>query len=440
MDLCDKMREDAAAVIAGSLKDVLPDRAVEHALSEIKPEGDIYVAAFGKAAWQMAAAARRMLDGRIKRGVVVTKYGHSKGELSGFAVMEAGHPVPDENSIRGAEMIMEVMGQARACDTVILLVSGGGSSLLEKPEEGLTLSDIRAVTEKLLQCGAAIQEINVLRKRLSAVKGGKLALACQAKVYQIVLSDIIDDNLEMIASGPACADTSTYEDVVRIKKKYGLHFSEKIERALKSETPGVIDHVESVITGSVRELCRSVAGNARARGYEPFILTTELDCEAREAGKFMAAIARGIRGSAHGVSDALASSPLAAASLPAFSGNYVFERPCAIIAGGETVVNLTGHGKGGRNQELALSAARGIEGLENTVIFSVGSDGTDGPTDAAGGIVDGRTMERLREMGIDCENILRENDSYHALKQIDSLIMTGATGTNVNDVTVVLCR
>lgn len=418
MKQSNQMREDAIAIIEHSLREVLPDRAVENALSKITTEGDIYVAAFGKAAWQMAAAAKRILEGRIRRGVIVTKYSHSKGTLPGFTVVEAGHPVPDENSILGADMVMDVMSQAGKDDTVILLVSGGGSSLLEKPEEGLTLKDVQEVTEKLLQCGAAIQEINVIRKRLSAVKGGKLALVCQAKIYQIVLSDIIDDNLEMIASGPACADTSSYEDVVRIKEKYGLSFPEKIETALKSETPDRIDNVDSVITGSVRELCRSVAKNAKVRGYDPFILTTELDCEAREAGKFMASIARYMN-----------------SAMP-----HRFSRPCALIAGGETVVNLTGHGKGGRNQELVLSAARGIEGLENTVVFSLGSDGTDGPTDAAGGIADGATMDRLRRLGIDCDVILRENDSYTALKQIDGLIMTGATGTNVNDVTVVLCR
>lgn len=414
-----EMRKEAERIISQSIRDMLPDRAVEQALSGIQLNGNIYVAAFGKAGWQMAYAASKILNGRMKQGVIVTKYQHSKGELPKFSVIEAGHPVPDENSVKGADMIMDLMRQAGADDTVVLLVSGGGSALLEKPEEGLTLQDIQDVTTRLLQCGAAIGEINVIRKRLSAVKGGKLAQLCpQTRIYQVVLSDIIDDDLEMIASGPACADTSTYEDVCRIKSKYGLEFSEHIEAALRTETPDRIDHVDSIITGSVRELCRSAAKNARELGYEPYIITTSLDCEAREAGTFMASIARSV--------DRM--------------GPMGFRRPCAIIAGGETVVNLTGHGKGGRNQELALSAARGMDGMEHTVLFSLGSDGTDGPTDAAGGIVDGMTMSRMREMGIDCEKVLRNNDAYHALKEIGGLIMTGATGTNVNDVAVILCR
>lgn len=414
-----EMRKEAERIISQSIRDMLPDRAVEQALSGIQLNGNIYVVAFGKAGWQMAYAASKILNGRMKQGVIVTKYQHSRGELPKFSIIEAGHPVPDENSVKGADMIMNLMRQAGKDDTVVLLVSGGGSALLEKPEEGLTLQDIQDVTTRLLQCGAAIGEINVIRKRLSAVKGGKLAQLCpQTRIYQVVLSDIIDDDLEMIASGPACADTSTYEDVCRIKNKYGLEFSEHIEAALRTETPDRIDHVDSIITGSVRELCRSAAKNARELGYEPYIITTSLDCEAREAGTFMASIARSV--------DRM--------------GPMGFRRPCAIIAGGETVVNLTGHGKGGRNQELALSAARGMDGMEHTVLFSLGSDGTDGPTDAAGGIVDGMTMSRMREMGIDCEKALRNNDAYHALKEIDGLIMTGATGTNVNDVAVILCR
>lgn len=419
MDQSSEMRDDAKKIISRSIQDILPDQAVEHALSGAALSGDIYVAAFGKAGWQMAYAAAKILKNRMKQGVVVTKYEHSKGEIPGFSVIEAGHPVPDENSVKGAQQIMELMEQAGEGDTVVLLLSGGGSALLEKPEKGLTLNDIQEVTTMLLECGAAIQEINVIRKRLSAVKGGKLAQICKkARIYQVVLSDIIDDNLEMIASGPAIADTSTYEDVLRIKEKYGLVFSEKIEAALRTETPDVIDHVDSVITGSVRELCRSVAQNAGELGYKPYILTTSLDCEAREAGTFLASIARSI-GSVEQTS---------------------FSKPCAIIAGGETVVTLTGHGKGGRNQELALSAARGIDGLENTLVFSLGSDGTDGPTDAAGGIVDGSVMTQLRRRGIDCEKILKDHDSYHALKEINGLIVTGATGTNVNDVTVILCK
>ncbi len=416
---CGDMLEDAKQIITCSIQDMLPDRAVAQALHKVTLQGNIYVVSFGKAGWQMASAASAILGDRIKKGVIVTKYGHSKGKLSCFSIVEAGHPVPDDNSVRGADMTVSLLREAKKGDTVILLVSGGGSSLLEKPEEGLSLENIQEVTKKLLQCGAAIQEINVIRKRLSAVKGGKLAGLCrESKIYQIVLSDIIDDNMEMIASGPACADTSTYGDVCRIKDKYGLEFTEKVEKALKKETPAVIENVDSMITGSVRELCRSAARHAQKLGYTPHIIATDLNCQAREAGSFMASIARGI----------------------GKTERDGWKRPCAIIAGGETIVNLTGHGMGGRNQELALSAAAGIQGMRDTLIFSVGSDGTDGPTDAAGGIVDGTTIDRLKELGINWEKVLRDNDSYHALKQIGGLIMTGATGTNVNDVSVILCK
>lgn len=412
------MKEDAKQIIEKSIKDMLPDSAVEQALKGVSFSGNLYVAAFGKAGWQMAYAASQILKNQIKKGVVVTKYGHAKGKIPSFQIIEAGHPIPDENSIKGSEMVMDLMREAGCQDTIILLVSGGGSALLEKPENGLTLKDIQEVTENLLQCGTAIQEMNVLRKRLSAVKGGKLAKLCpNTEIYQIVLSDIIDDNLEMIASGPACADTSTYADVCRIKEKYNLKFSEAVEAALRKETPRNVNNVKSIITGSVRELCRSAARHASELGYKPYIVTTSMDCEAKEAGAFLASMARSIE-----------------------SVDFCMSKPCAIIAGGETVVNLTGHGVGGRNQELALSAARGIDGMDNIIIFSLGSDGTDGPTDAAGGIVDGNTITELRALGINCEDVLKENDSYSALRAVNSLIVTGATGTNVNDVAVVLSR
>ncbi len=413
------MREDAEKIMSDSITEVLPDIAVKKALEGMKFEGNLYVISFGKAGWQMAYAASQILKGKIKKGVIVTKYHHIKGDIPGFQMIEAGHPIPDQNSIYGAECVMNLIKETTEKDTILMLISGGGSALLEKPEKGLSLEEIQEVTKQLLDCGAGIQEINTIRKRLSAVKGGKLAALAGGKaIYQIVLSDVIDNNLEMVASGPACADSSTCADVMKIKKKYGLHFSERVEETLRKETVKSLSNVSTVITGSVKELCRAVAKYAEKRGYKPYILTISMNGEAREAGRFLASIARDIHK----------------------EKNMGFVKPCALIAGGETVVTLTGNGMGGRNQELAFSGAAGIADLSDTLLFSFGSDGTDGPTDAAGGIVDGDTMNQLRECNLDYEEILKRNDTYHALKKVGGLLFTGATGTNVNDVAVVLIR
>ena len=257
-------------------------------------------------------------------------------------------------------------------------------------------------------------EMNTIRKRLSAVKGGRFAQHCApAKVFSIVLSDIIGDPLDMIASGPAYPDSSTCADARRIAEQYGLRLSPEASQCLERETPKVLDNVETLITGSVRELCAAASAACRELGYEPVLLTDSLDCEAREAGAFLAAVAR---------------------------AHQDTERSLAFLAGGETVVHLTGSGLGGRNQELALSAAAGIAGLEDTAVFSLGSDGTDGPTDAAGGFVDGGTKERLARQGVRIFEVLKNNDAYHALAACGGLLHTGATGTNVNDVAVLLIR
>ena len=256
--------------------------------------------------------------------------------------------------------------------------------------------------------------MNTIRKRLSAVKGGRFARHCApAKVFSIVLSDIIGDPLDMIASGPAYPDSSTCDDARAIAAKYGLHLSLAAARCLEEETPKALDNVDTVITGSVRELCAAAAGACRELGYEPVVLTDSLDCEAREAGAFLAAIARSHQDTG---------------------------RSLAFLAGGETVVHLTGTGLGGRNQELALSAAAGIAGLADTAVFSVGSDGTDGPTDAAGGFVTGQTRDALAGQGVRIFDVLKDNDAYHALEACGGLLRTGATGTNVNDVAVLLIR
>ena len=406
------LREDADAIIASSLKAVLPDEAVRRALAQFRPgRGRVLLVAAGKAAWQMTHAAVEAL-GRVDGGVVVTKYGHVKGEIPGVICCEAGHPVPDENGFAATEKALELVHGLQPEDTVLFLLSGGGSALFEKPL--LPSAELQNITGQLLASGADIVEMNIIRKRLSGVKGGRFAQACApARVFSIVLSDVLGDPLDMIASGPAYPDSSTCAQAQAIVEKYGLDLSPAAQELLRRETPKSLSNVTTQITGSVRELCAAAAEECRAMGYEAVILTDQLCCEAREAGSFLASILR------------------------THAGNG---RPVAFLAGGETVVHLTGKGLGGRNQELALAAAPGIAGLENAAVFSVGSDGTDGPTDAAGGYVDGDTLTALKAAGLDVFDVLQNNDAYHALKAVDGLIMTGPTGTNVNDVAVALLR
>ena len=404
------LRQNADKIINSSLNAVLPDRAVEKALEQFQGNGGrtVLVAA-GKAAWQMAAAAVRVL-GKVDDGIVITKYEHVKGEIPGVECYEAGHPVPDQNSFDATEKALEKVSGLDEYDTVIFLLSGGGSALFEKPL--IPGEELQDITKQLLACGADIVEMNTIRKRLSAVKGGRFALACMpARVYAIVLSDIVGDPLDMIASGPAYPDASTCEQAEAIAEKYQLKLSSQVQELLKQETPKTLSNVTTQITGSVRELCRAAQNEAEELGYETVLLTDELCCEAREAGSMLASILKTYARS---------------------------EKRCCFIAGGETVVHLTGTGKGGRNQELALAAAPGIAGIPNACVFSVGSDGTDGPTDAAGGYVDGSTMEYLKKQNIDVFTVLRQNDAYTALKATDGLIITGPTGTNVNDVAVAL--
>ncbi|MCD8334273.1 MAG: glycerate kinase [Clostridiales bacterium] len=406
------LRSEADQIISASLNAVLPDEAVQRALKQFRPRGGkTLLVATGKAAWQMANAAVKAL-GHVDGGVVVTKYHHVMGDIPGVTCYEAGHPVPDENSFAGTRKALELVQGLRKEDTVLFLLSGGGSALFEQPL--IPGDELQRITNQLLASGADIVEMNTLRKRLSGVKGGRFAQACApAQVFSVVLSDILGDPLDMIASGPAYPDSSTCAQAKAVVEKYGLHLSDRALALLDQETPKVLDNVETQITGSVRELCAAAAAACARLGYEPVILTDQLCCEAREAGSFLASILRTHAG----------------------EGKRV-----AYIAGGETVVHLTGKGLGGRNQELALAAATGIAGLEGAAVFSVGSDGTDGPCDAAGGYVDGDTLAALTAAGKDVFAVLQHNDAYHALQAVDGLVVTGTTGTNVNDVAVALLQ
>ena len=408
----------ANTMITDIIADNMPQKAVENALISHDFKGNkVYLAAIGKAAWTMTKAASDYLGDKIEKGVVITKYGHTQGDIPRMTIFEAGHPTLDENTVIATKTVLELVENLGVGDEVLFLVSGGGSALFEVPQDGVTLEDYAALTNALLASGADIVEINTVRKRLSRVKAGRFAELCKpAGIFAVVLSDVLGDRLDTIASGPAAPDMSTKDDAMAIVEKYGLNLSPNLMKHLHRETPKAIDNVKTVVTGSVRSLCEAAAASAKRMGFTPYILTTSLNCEAADAGKFMAAIACDTQG-----------------------GVTYFIRPCAIIAGGETVVRVKGSGMGGRNQELALSAAKGIAGLSGTVIFSLGSDGTDGPTDAAGGIVDGDTMARLAAQGLNIDKILAVNDSYNGLKAVNSLIITGPTGTNVNDVAVVLC-
>lgn len=408
-----RLREEADQIIKKSIQAVLPDEAVAKALKGREfGQGKIYMVAVGKAGWQMGKAAADILKDRLEAGVVVTKYDHVKGEIPRTRCFEAGHPVPDENSYLATQAALDLVARASGEDVVVFLLSGGGSALFEKPL--VSGEELKDITTQLLACGADIVEMNTIRKRLSAVKGGRFALACEpARVFSIVLSDILGDPLDMIASGPAYPDSSTCEEALAIAEKYKLTLSDAAWEFLKQETPEELHNVETMITGSVSNLCRAAVQACEELGYESHLLTDQLNCEAREAGRFLAAIARTYQNT---------------------------DKSLAFVAGGETVVHLTGKGKGGRNQELALAAAEGIAGLTQTAVFSVGSDGTDGPTDAAGGYSDDATSKKLLAKDISIYKVLQNNDAYHALAQTDGLVITGATGTNVNDVAVLLIR
>ena len=418
-DRLEELRSGISKIVAGVISSVLPDTAVKEKIDEILKErslNDIVLIAIGKAAWRMASAAKELLGNRISKGIVITKYGHSEGDIEGIEVYEAGHPVPDENTILATKRVLEMTSKLSSNQIVLFLISGGGSALFELPKDGITLAEMQGITNQLLKSGASIVEINTVRKHLSAVKGGRFAQhVAPAKVISLVLSDVLGDRLDSIASGPAYPDSSTSQQALEIVARYNIQLSKEALEVLGEETPKKLDNVESHIIGSVKMACEKAQELAEEMGYNTLLLTTSLDCEAREAGRMFGSIAREIK-----------------------SYNRPIKKPCAIVAGGETVVHVKGNGKGGRNQELALSFALSTEGLDGAALCSVGTDGTDGPTDAAGGIVDGQSAQKIRQAGYSPEELLENNDSYNALKIANDLLITGPTGTNVNDIVILL--
>ncbi|MCL2011091.1 MAG: glycerate kinase [Synergistaceae bacterium] len=410
------IRETAVSAAKYAIERVLPEQAVKEALAG-NIEGDIVLVAIGKAAWRMASAAYESLGSQIVRGCVITKDGYSMGPIGTLEIFEAAHPVPEQRNIDAARRAVSMVDGLTEKDTVLFLISGGGSALFELPPDGISLGDIAGMTSQLLACGANIVEINTLRKRVSSVKGGRFAQFCApARVYSIVLSDVPGDRPDSIASGPAFPDSGTCGDALAVVRKYGLDLPQNIlEKISVYETPKKLDNVVTRITGSGVVLCEAAQKFLTEKGFSVTLLTTTLDCEASEGGAFFAACA----------CEAARTRKNRASSV-------------AFIAGGEPVVKIKGGGKGGRCQEMALAAALGIQGLENAVFAAIGSDGTDGPTDAAGGVVDGGTARKILSAGLDPHAMLSGNDSYNALKAAGDLFITGPTGTNVNDLFLML--
>ncbi len=436
-----QLRQDARTIFESGLRAADPGEAIK---KHVRRNGDtlevagaqydlstyrnIYVVGAGKAAAKMTRAVEEFLGERISTGIVIVKYGHSL-PVTRVAMVEAAHPLPDRAGVEGTRRIVDLLEKAREDDLVFLLISGGGSALLTLPADGLTLEDKQRTTQALLNCGATIQEINAVRKHLSKIKGGRLArLASPATMVSLILSDVIGDELESIASGPTVPDKTTFSDCVGIIQRYGLQniipvtVRELLEHGAKgavAETPKAADpafhKARNVVVGSNRLALEAAKQKAEALDYNSVLLSSFIDGEARVIAAVHAAIAKEILA----------------------TGNPV-RRPACILSGGETTVTVRGTGLGGRNQEFALAAAIAIDGLEEVAVLSAGTDGTDGPTDAAGAIVDGATLERARARGINADDCLRRNDSYHFLEAVGDLLITGPTLTNVMDLRVVL--
>lgn len=395
--------------------------------------GRIYLVGIGKAAPAMAQAAAELFGDRLSAGIVITRYGHAAGYFLPEQVkcFEAGHPVPDENGQVAAHEIVELLAQTTPLDRVLVLLSGGASALAPCPVPAVTLADLQQLTTLLLHSGAAIGEINTIRKHLDQIKGGQLArLAAPALVVSLILSDVVGDPLEVIASGPTAPDPSTYAQAWAVLDKYALidQLPDSILTWLRAglagqhaETPKpgdrLFNQVTNLVIGSNRQAAQAALVQAAQLGYHGLLLSTFVEGEAREIGKVIAGLVKGM----------------------VFHGDPL-SPPACLVLGGETTVTLSGTGKGGRNQELALATALGIEGIENILVMCLATDGSDGPTDAAGAIVDGQTAAAIRRKGMDAAAALVQHNSYPTLQAAGGLILIGPSGTNVNDLVVILAR
>ncbi len=391
---------------------------------------NIYVLGGGKASGAMAEALEERLGDRIRGGIInIPKGTREFYHTERIVLNEASHPVPDEKGVEGTKRMLEIAEKAGERDLVLCLISGGGSSLMPQPRGEVTLEDKRRITDALLKSGATINEINTVRKHISNFKGGWLAKrAYPATVVGLLLSDVVGDPLDVIASGPTVPDTTTFKDAITVLKKYNLWKDgpPSIKKLLEDGAKGVLEEtpkksdiafrkVYNIVIGSNRGSCLSAKEFLESKGLKTVFLTSYMEGEAREVGTLFGAILREV----------------SASSNPA-------GRPCAIIAGGETTVTVVGDGKGGRNQELALASAFKIKGLNGVVLASINTDGVDGPTDAAGAVVDGKTLDRADSLGLNPTQYLLNNDSYTFFSKLNDLIMTGPTGTNVTDITVMV--
>jgi len=390
----------------------------------------VFLIGAGKAAMPMADAVSEVLRDRLNGGVVITKYHHADRPLPDhIRVHEAGHPVPDQNSVDATRDVAELLREVTPRDLILCVLSGGGSALLTLPAGGITLADLQATTQLLLRAGATIHEINALRKHLDMVKGGGLArLVNGAPIVTLILSDVIGDDLSVIASGPTVPDPSTFAEAWQIVQQFDL--ADQLPAAVRArlslgaageiaDTPkpgdALFDKVQTVIIGSNAQAAQAAEQAARQLKFNTLLLTTQAQGEAREVAKVAAAIAQEIA-----------------------RYNRPVPKPACVIIGGETTVTLKGRGLGGRNQEIALAAAIALDGLPNTLVAALGTDGTDGPTDAAGAIALGETLRRARALGLDAQAHLADNDAYHFFQALGDLIVTGPTGTNVNDLLFIL--
>jgi len=437
------LHADAQEIFEAGLKAVSPigcvNRVVSLENSTLRISGTTYdlsrisriiVIGAGKATPAMAFAIERILDKKITDGLITTKYGH-KMPLAHIETVECGHPVPDEEGVIGTQRLLDKVSNLTSDTLVICLFSGGGSALLPAPAQGINLSEKQETTRQLLEAGCTIDEINTIRKHISQIKGGLLAkTAYPAKVVSLILSDVIGDKLATIASGPTCPDNTTYSDSLEIIRRYNLekqlpirvykHIKNRLNNQ-ECETPDHqshwFDYVQNVVVGNNTIALESASNKARALGYNTLLLTSCLQGEAREAGIVLSSIAQQIR---------LNGQPVSA--------------PACLLSGGETTVKLKGNGIGGRNQELALSAAIHIENWNNIAILSCGTDGNDGPTDATGAIIDGKTVPNGKSLGHSAQHFLANNDSYSFFSNLNQLIKTGPTGTNVMDIQIALVK
>jgi hydroxypyruvate reductase len=437
----DRLRQDAMTIFRSALAAVDPEEAVrrhlrfENGVLAVEGRGydlnaceRILVAGAGKAVAPMAKALEDMLGDRITAGLLVVKDGHGL-PLKKICIQEASHPVPDERGVAGTLGILKLLEGAGERDLVICLISGGGSALLIAPSEGIGLADKQATTKNLLACGATIHEINTIRKHLSRAKGGQLARAAHpATVLSLILSDVVGDDLDVIGSGPTVPDRSSFQDTLDIFKRYEIwnRIPDSVRRRViqgaqgdlpETPKPGdpAFERCSQVLVGSCLRALTAAAHTAQRIGYPGLILSSKMEGEAREVAKAFSAIGKEILSSAQPV-----------------------KPPACILIGGETTVTLQGDGRGGRNQEFVLAGAIALDGLDSIVLLAGGTDGTDGPTDAAGALADGLTLRRARSLGMDPHAFLKRSDSYHFFKPLGDLIVTGPTRTNVMDVYMLL--